>query len=88
MYYSLTVRFANLDQLEFSPDHFVNNACVGLDDLDNLCRYVLFDVIWHRNSIVAKLVHSNSRVNRLQKSLFVDSGKDETRLIKCFGALG
>ena len=71
----------------FSPHHFVYYTGVGLNDLYNLCRYVLLDIIGHGNSVIPVFSHLNCSVNRLEKALLVNSGKHEACLVKCLGTL-
>ena len=72
--------------LPFSPDHLVDDAGVALDNLHDLGRDVFFDVVRHRDAVVAVGVHRDGGVNCLQEGLFVDAGDEETGLVKRFGA--
>ena len=72
--------------LELSPDHLVDDAGVALDDLHDLGRDVFFDIVGHRYAVVAVGVHRDGGVDSLQEGLFVDTGDEETGLVKCFGA--
>ena len=51
--------------LEFSPDHLVDDADVGLDDFHNLRRDVFFDVVGNRDAVVTVLVHGDGGIDCL-----------------------
>ena len=72
--------------LPFSPHHLVDDAGVALDDFHDLGRDVFFDVVRHRDAVVAVGVHRDGGVNGLQEGLFVDAGDEEAGLVKRFGA--
>ena len=59
--------------LIFSPNHLINHARVGLNDLYNLGGYVLLNIVGHGDAVVTDLVHGYRRIYSLQKSLFVDA---------------
>ena len=58
--------------LEFSPDHFVDNADIGLDDHHNLGRDIFFDVIGDWDAVVTVLVHRHSSIYRRHVNLYFD----------------
>ena len=51
--------------LSFSPNHFVYNTCVALDDFHHLGRYVLLDIVGHGDAVVAIGIHADSCVDGL-----------------------
>ena len=71
----------------FSPDHFIDYARVGLNDLHHLGGDVFLDIIGHGNAEIPAVIHSHRRVNSLQKSLLVDSRQNEARLVESLGTL-
>ena len=82
---SLHLRFSKTI-LGLSPHHLVDDAGVALDDLHDLGRDVFFDVVGHRDAVVAVGVHRDGCVDGLQEGLFVDAGDEEAGLVKRFGA--
>ena len=82
---SLHLRFSKTI-LELSPHHLVDDAGVALDDLHDLGRDIFFDVVGHRDAVVAVGVHRDGGIDSLQEGLFVDAGDEEAGLIKRFGA--
>ena len=72
--------------LELSPHHLIDDAGVALDDLHDLGRDIFFDIVRHRNSIIAVCIHRDGGIDSLQKGLFVDSRNKEAGLVKSFGA--
>ena len=78
-------KFPN-ENLEFPPNHLVDDAGVALDNLHDLRADVFFDVVRHGDAVVAVSVHRDGGINSLQERLFVDSGDKEARLVECFGA--
>ena len=73
---------------EFSPDHFVDYAGVGLDELDDLGGYAFIDVVGDGEAEVAVAVHFDCYVDGLQKRCLIDAGEDEVALVEGFGTLG
>ena len=71
---------------ELSPNHFIYDTGVGLDNLDHLGGDVFLNIIRNRDAEVTDLIHGDRSIHRLQKSLFVNAGKDEARLVKCLRA--
>lgn len=54
-------------QLLFSPNHLVDDADVGLDDLHDLGGDILLDVVWNRDAVVAVAAEGDCCVNCLEK---------------------
>lgn len=52
-------------ELELSPDHLVDDADVGLNDLHDLRRDVFFDVVGDWDAVVTVLVHGDGGVDCL-----------------------
>ena len=69
-------------------DHPVDDAGVGLDDLDDLGGDVLVGVGRDGEAVVAAAVHLHGGVHGLQKAALVNAGEDEAGLVKGLGALG
>lgn len=74
--------------LELAPDHFVYYADVALDNLYNLRRNVLFNVIWNGDAIIAILIHCDSGVYCLQQRYFIDTCDEEACFVKCLRTFG
>ena len=74
--------------LIFAPDHLVDDPDVALDDLHHLGADVLFDIVRHRDAIVAVLVHGDGGVHGLQQRFLVDSSYEEAGLIEGLRPLG
>ena len=53
-------------ELELPPHHLIDNARVRLDDLDDLRRDILIDIIRDGDAMVAGGIHCHSRVDGLQ----------------------
>lgn len=75
-------------RLEFSPDHFVDDTGIGLDQLYDLCGDALVGVVGHGESVVAVAYHGYGCVDGLQQGVCVDAGEDEVAFVKGFGTLG
>ena len=71
----------------FTPDHLVDYAGVGLNDLNHLSRNVFFNIVRYGNAEVTAYVHFHRSVNRPKKSVLVNARKNEARLIKSLGTL-
>ena len=74
------------DNLTLSPNHFVDDAGVALDDFDDLRGDVFFDVVGHGGSVVAVGVHRDGGIDGLEQRLFIDSRDKEARLVERFRA--
>ena len=76
--------------LLFSPDHLIDDANVGLDDLHDLVGNIFICVVRHGNSTAILLLaaHLDSGIDRLKKSFRVNAGEDEAGFVQCFGAFG
>ena len=74
----------------FSPDHRVDDANVGLDDLHDLVGDVFVGVVGDGDGAAIFLLadHLDRGVDRLKQTFRVDAGEDETRLIERLGAFG
>ena len=73
--------------LEFAPDHFVDDADVGLDDFYYFGAYVFVYVVGDGDSVLAVAAEFYGSVNCLEERLFVDAGDDEVAFIDGFRAL-
>ena len=72
----------------FSPNHFVDDADVALDDFHYLGTYILIHVIGDGDAMLTVFAELDGGVNGLQKALGVDAGYDEVPLVDGFGTLG
>ena len=74
----------------FAPDHFVDDADVGLDDLDDLVGDV--DVCVVRDGDGSAVLffpdHFDGCVDGLEEAFCVDAGEDEAGFVQSFRALG
>lgn len=73
--------------LEFAPDHFVDDADVGLDDFYYFGAYVFVYVVGDGDSVLAVSAEFYGGVNCLEERLFIDAGDDEVAFVDGFGAL-
>lgn len=73
--------------LEFAPDHFVDDADVGLDDFYYFGAYVFVYVVGDGDSVLAVAAEFYGSVNCLEERLFVDAGDDEVAFVDGFRAL-
>ena len=73
--------------MSFSPDHFVDNSDIGLDELDHYVAHIFAGIDVDRGTVVVGAVHGNGGVDGLEEALLIDSGKDEPRIVKALGAL-
>ena len=73
--------------LEFAPDHFVDDADVGLDDFHYFGAYVFVYVVGDGDSVLTVAAEFYGSVNCLEERLFVDAGDDEVAFIDGFRAL-
>lgn len=72
----------------FPPHHLVHYAHVALDDLHYLGRDIFIRVVRNRSAVVTVLDKFYCRVDGLEKSLGVDAGENEARLVERLGTLG
>ena len=77
-----------LFDLEFAPDHFVDDADVGLDDFYYFGTYVFVYVVGDGDSVLAVAAEFYGCINCLEERLFVDAGDDEVAFVDGFRALG
>ena len=83
-----TCTTADLVFLKFAPDHFVDDADVGLDDFYYFGAYVFVYVVGDGDSVLAVAAEFYSSVNCLEERLFVDAGDDEVAFVDGLRALG
>lgn len=76
-----------LESILFEPDYFIDNACIGLDELDDLGGNVRVDVVGYWEAEVSAAVHLYCYVNGLKKRCFVYAGEDEIAFVEGFGSL-
>lgn len=74
----------------FSPDHFIDDADVGLDDLHDLVGDVFVDVVRDGDGTAIFLLadHLDGGVDSLEKSFCVDTGEDEAGLVQRLRTFG
>ena len=73
--------------LKFAPNHFVDDADVGLDDFHYFGAYVFVYVVGDWDSVLAVAAEFYGSVNCLEERLFIDAGDDEVAFVDGFGAL-
>lgn len=73
--------------LEFAPDHFVDDADVGLDDFHYFGAYVFVYVVGDGDSVLAVAAEFYGGVNCLEERLFVDACYNKVAFVDGFGAL-
>ena len=76
-----------LFDLEFAPDHFVDDADVGLDDFHYFGTYVFVYVVGDGDSVLAVAAEFYGGVNCLEERLFVNASDDEVAFVDGFRAL-
>lgn len=73
--------------LEFAPDHFVDDANVGLDDFYYFGAYVFVYVVGDWDSVLAVAAEFYGCINCLEERLFVDTGDDKVALVNSLRTL-
>ena len=73
-----------IDPSKLPPHHFINNADVALDNLDDLVADIV-GVVGHGNAVVAVAGHADSEVHALQEALLINAAEDEAGLVEGFG---
>ena len=76
--------------LLFSPNHFIDDADIGLDDLDDLVGDVFVGVVRDGDGATVLLLayHLDGCIDRLKESFLIDTGEDEACFVERFGAFG
>ena len=69
------------------PHHLVDDACIALDNLDDLGGDVLVYVVGHGDAVEAVLAKADGGVDCLEQAAAVDAGDDKAALVDGFGAL-
>ena len=72
--------------LFFSPDHFVYNPDIALNDLNDLAGYVV-GIVGYGDAMVAVGGHPDRKLHRLQESCRVYAAEYKAALVQCFGTL-
>ena len=72
----------------FSPHHLVHYAHITLNDLHNLCGDIFIRIVRNGGAVVAVFNKFYCRIDGLEKSLGVDAGENEARLVERLGTLG
>ena len=70
------------------PNHLVDDAGVGLDDLDDFGGDVLVHVVGDGDAVLSIAAEFHGGVNGLKEALFVDAGDDEIALVDGLRTLG
>lgn len=75
-------------QLLFPPNHFIDDADIGLDDLHDLIGNVFVGVVGDgdRAAVLFLANHLDGGIDGLKESFRVDAGEDEAGFIECFWA--
>ncbi len=81
-------RISNNPKLKLPPHHLIHNPRIRLNNLHDLRRNILIDIIRHGDAMVAGGIHRDRRVNRLEQRARVDAGDEEAAFVQGFGALG
>ena len=68
--------------LKFAPGVLVNDADVGLDDLDHLGGDVQVGVVGYGDSVVAVFDHVDGEFDALADCVVLYVGKDEATFVK------
>ena len=76
------------NQLELAPNHLVDNTDVGLDDANDLGRYVFVHIVRHGDTGETVTDERDGYIDALQEALGVDAGEDKAAFVQGFGALG
>ena len=74
--------------LNLSPNHFVYDTNITLDDLDNLGADILIGVVGYGSAVVAIADEFDCRINRLKEALSIDAREDESCFVERLGTLG
>lgn len=72
----------------FSPDHFVDDCDVGLDDFDDDVADVFADVDIDRGAVIVVTIHGDGGVYGLKKAFLINSGEDEACVVEALRAFG
>lgn len=71
-----------------SPNHFIYDCNVGLDDFDYDVGYVFADIDIDGGAVVVVGIHGYGCFYGLEEGFFIDAGEDEACIVKGLGALG
>ena len=71
--------------LKFSPNHFVYDTNITLDDFDNLGADILIGIVGYGSAVVAIADEFDCRIDRLKEALGVDAREDESSFVKRLG---
>ena len=74
--------------LEFAPDHFVDDADVGLDDFYYFGAYVFVNVVGDGDSVLAVTAKFNGSIYSLEQRLLVDTSNYKVAFVDGLRALG
>ena len=92
LYRYSNIRFYGVSAVKsvFSPDHFVDDADVGLDDLHDLVGDVEVRVIRHWDCAAGLFIcyHLNSKIDRLQQPLRIDAREDKAGFVQRLRTFG
>ena len=84
----ITSRNSNNLKLKLPPHHLIHNPRIRLNNLHDLRRNILIDIIRHGDAMVAGGIHCHGRVDSLEQGTRVDAGDEEAAFVQGFGALG
>ena len=74
--------------LFFSPHHLIHYANIALNNLHNLDGDIFIRIVRNRGAVVAVFNKFYCRIDGLEKTLGVDAGENEARLVERLGTLG
>lgn len=67
--------------LLFTPYHLIDNANIRLHNLHYLCRYILINIIWYRNTMLTIAAKLNGSIYSLEQRLLIDTSNDKVALV-------
>ena len=68
--------------LTFSPNHFVDDASITLNDFHHFGRYILLHIVRYRDTMIAVTAETYGSLYSLQQTIGIDAGNDKTTLIE------
>ena len=74
--------------LKLTPDHFVDDADVGLDDFYYFGTYVFVHVVGDGDSMLTITTKFNGSIHSLEQRLLVDTSDDKIAFVDGLRALG
>lgn len=69
-------------QYLLSPNHFIYHTRIRLDEFYDYITYIFAYIYINRSTIITICIHRKCNINSLQKTLFVNTSKNEPRIVK------